>query len=156
VPARKTRAVVLMVRVDDETRRRLDALARATRRSRSELVKGGDTGLRAAGEPVGNVPDRFADRIGMASLGPDRARRGEEILREAFAQTQARLNRVLVDTDPLVAWPDRQDQESYRMRCRGHRAGAWVQNAFISAREAYSLRWRSRCPPAWPQSGERR
>jgi Arc/MetJ-type ribon-helix-helix transcriptional regulator len=80
--------MVLTVRLDKEAQKKLDELAKATGRSKSEIVRDAlrfyDPG--ASAEPELTVAERLADVIGTTSIGGNRAREGERILREAFAR----------------------------------------------------------------------
>jgi predicted transcriptional regulator len=81
--------MMLNVRLDEETERKLEILMRVTGQSRSEIVRAAIRSyepLVAEGE---TVYDRLADIVGVAQLGGGRARRGEQILREAFARKRA-------------------------------------------------------------------
>jgi Arc/MetJ-type ribon-helix-helix transcriptional regulator len=76
------------VRLDQAAKKKLDELARSTGRSRSEIVR---DAIRAY-DPV-QVPgaertvfDQLGDIVGIGSLGGNRARDGEAILRAAFAR----------------------------------------------------------------------
>ena len=80
--------MVFTVRLDGATKKRLDDLARASGRSRSEIVREAirryDLGDSTDVEVT--VLEQLADIIGIAAIGGRRARDGETILREAFAR----------------------------------------------------------------------
>jgi predicted DNA-binding protein len=89
---RRRGVMVLTVRLDDETRRKLSRLARATGKTRSDIVREAIRQYLPAEADSRTVHDRFADIIGTAHLGGgDRARRSEEILREMFARKRTSM-----------------------------------------------------------------
>lgn len=82
--------MVLTVRLDEEIRRKLSRLVRATGKTRSEIVREALRRYLPGEADSRTVYDRLADVIGTAHLGGgDRARRSEEILREVFARKRA-------------------------------------------------------------------
>jgi len=85
--------MTISIRLDAKTERVLVRLARATRKTKSAVVR---DAIRRLGEQTdgksatGTVYDRLADAIGIVSLGPDdRASRAEEILRAQFASRRS-------------------------------------------------------------------
>jgi predicted transcriptional regulator len=76
--------VVITVRLDKATEKKLDRLVRMTGRTKSEIVREAIARLETG--PAESVHDGFSDVIGMSAIGGDRARRSEEILREAFSR----------------------------------------------------------------------
>jgi metal-responsive CopG/Arc/MetJ family transcriptional regulator len=82
---------MLTVRLDDETRRKLDELASLTGRSRSEIVR---EAIRcySPGSIVDqrSVLERLKDVVGVASIGGTRARDSERILRTTFMRKRGR------------------------------------------------------------------
>jgi hypothetical protein len=76
------------VRLDKAAKKKLDELAKATGRTRSEIVRDAirsyDPGPSSGAEQ--SVFARLGDVVGTAAIGGNRAREGERILREAFAR----------------------------------------------------------------------
>ena len=82
------------VRLDPETERIVQRLARKTGRTKSSIIR--EAILRisetdAAPKPGGSLYDRIEDLIGVGHGGPsDLASRSEEILRDLFARRRTR------------------------------------------------------------------
>ncbi len=75
----------LNVRLDEDTQRRLERMARTTGRSKSDLIREAIVRLdEALDEEQGpTLYEQLREYIGIANLGPgDRAARAEELLKE--------------------------------------------------------------------------